>query len=215
MRGVIHANPSIGWQTKYSQALKQGLDSFGIHTEITNDKLRQGEVTVILGPHWCKDFHQERYLYLDRAYWGDPEHVSIHWMEYGEKIYDWQPNVYRPHPHPKPLKTGRKPILLHDYGVRFKVADMDERFHPSEMKSCSALERQLDTYDVAYGGRSTAMVDAAMAGLKVVSLIDNSPIQPLSCDNNANREEWANCLAWHNWSYDEIKLGLPWEHFLK
>ena len=215
MRAIVHCNPSIAWQVSYSKAFKAGLDSVGIFTTISSDKVSTSDITIILGPHWCKDLHPGRCIYIDRAYWGDPEAVSVHWIENGEKVYDWTPRSGRYHPELKQAKTGTRTIVLCDYGKNYEYKEASKRKHPTEERSSETLSECLGRHDIAVGGKSTALVDAAIQGLKVISLEPNSPVSPLSDQFNPDRESWVKALSWHNWTFNEIHDGELWDHFLK
>lgn len=213
MHAVIHTNPSIHWQVKYSKALISGLESQGITARISHKQTDKADLTIVLGPHWCAEHHSDC-LYLDRAFWGDPEAVSIHWVVNHQKVYDWTPREGRTYPEPKPMKSGDRTLVLCDYRKDYQV-NGTKRKHPTESRSNEPLNVALSAHDQAYGGRSTALVDAAINGLKVTTLEKNTPVDPISGQDNPDRERWLKALSWHNWTFEEIKKGDLWPHFLK
>ena len=211
MHAVIHCNPGIEWQRRYAKALKQGLENELIPAKITAQRDELAHLRIILGPHWgIKDG-----LIIDRAFWGDPNAVSIHWLIRGCKVFDWTPREGRYYPDVKPYKTGKKGVVLCDYGKRFAVPGCDIRFHPSEKPNQPPLAKALEKYAVAYGGHSTALVDAAINGLTVYSLLDGGPVGPISGKTKPDREPWLQALSWHNWTFEEIEKGVLWNHFIK
>lgn len=212
MLAVIHCNPAIHWQVKYSKALQLGLLAEGIKSNISNKKTQRGDLTIVLGPHWCAEYHPDC-LYIDRAFWGDPEAVSIHWRVSGEKVYHWQAKDGRPYPKLKPMKKGGRCLVLCDYGKQYDYQGTIRK-HPTEQPSVPLIEA-LEKHDIAIGGRSTALVDAAIYGLKVITLEKNTPVDPISDQDEPDRESWLKALSWHNWTYHEIKKGEPWAHILK
>jgi len=216
MRAVVHVNPSLSWQLRYGAAITGSLSDFGIDARITNNPKESDDLTVVLGPHWAKQHHgHHRCLYVDRAYWGDPGAVSFHWISRGEKEFNWSGKGGRSHPPLSPLKTGNKTVVLCDYNTLFELSGATVRRHPSEVKQSETLSECLARHQIAVGGRSTALVDAAIAGLRVVTNDDYSPVKPLSFSVNPDREHWIKSLSWHNWTFDEIERGELWPHFLK
>lgn len=215
MRAVIHVNPAIDWQRKYADALAHGLDERSVKPVITHKKTLRGDITIILGPHWCLDDHRHhRCLYIDRAYWGDPDAVSVHWIEGGEKVFDWSGKEGRWCPELQPMKWGSRTVALWDYGRPIYHPGATPRPHPSGMPQAESLESVLSRHEIAVGGRSTALVDAAIAGLRVITDDRYSPVFPISFKADPDREHWIRSLSWHNWSLIEIEQGELWNHFL-
>lgn len=216
MRAVVHVNPSLSWQQRYGVAITSSLVDFGVEARTTHNPEESADLTVILGPHWAKHHHgHHRCLYIDRAYWGDPDAVSVHWMEHGEKEFDWSGNEGRPHPSLFPLKSGERTVVLCDYNKLFELPGATIRQHPSNHPPSETLSECFVRHEIAVGGRSTALVDAAIAGLRVISNDPYSPVKPLSFAIDPDREHWIKSLSWHNWTFEEIKSGELWPHFLK
>jgi len=213
MHVLIHANPRISWQVSYSKAFLNGLNAQAIDASITHNPKAKDEHMVVLGPHWAKKHHPDC-LYVDRAYWGDPHAVSIHQLRDGEKVFDWSNKPQRARPVLKPMKRGHRTLALCDFGQYLDIDGATIRRHPSEHKSKESLQSCLNRHDVAIGGKSTALVDAAINGLVVKTLSDNSPVSFISGQQNPDRAHWINCLAWHNWTLKEINEGMIW-HWLK
>lgn len=211
MRAVIHVNPSSEWQVRYAAALLAGLRACGNTPRITHNPVDADELTVVLGPHWALSYHgHRRVVLIDRAYWGDPQSVSMHWAENGQKVFDWSRTEPRDHPPLSPLKTGSRTVVLCDYGRLYELGGATIRRHPADAPSCETLAECLARHEIAAGGRSTALVDAAIAGLRVVTNDKHSPVLPLSFQAEPDRERWITALAWHNWNINEIEQGEPW-----
>jgi hypothetical protein len=100
------------------------------------------------------------------------------------------------------MKTGSKRLYLCDFQGKPKGQYDTVRWHPSEMPAESTLQDDLNRHDIAIGNRTTALVDAAIHGLRVETDDLNSPVFGL-----VDREQWITDLAWHNWSMDELASG--------
>lgn len=211
-RTIIHCNRSLKHQVQLAHCLQSGMGG-----EISYCADTPADLHVVMGPWFAfKQWRHANTLYIDRAYWGDPDCVSIHWLKDGEKVRSTG-NGYRSQPELQPLKKGDRSIVLCDYGMNggelARLYGAEIRNHPAEGAGC-ALERALSCYDVAIGRRTTALVTAAIAGLSVYTDDEHSPVWPIS-GAAGDRAQWLNDLAWHNWSQDEIQRGIAWEILLK
>lgn len=209
---VIHCNPVMRHQVELAEVLHDGLARHDIAAAITSDKMREADVHVVMGPHYAlKPWRDHpRVLYVDRAYWGDPVCVSIHWLKDGEKHYTRRGH-YRQHPQTKPYKRGERVLVLEDFNVLPEYeGPATVRPHPARRDPGRPLREDLDCHDIAVGCRTTALVDAAIHGLKVITADPYSPVWPITGSVNiVEREIWLQDLAWHNWSRTEIKNGEP------
>ena len=200
---VIHCNRGLAHQVAIARHLRDGFGSRGIKSTISYKPNTSGDVHVVLGPWFALD--QWRYantLMIDRAYWGDPECVSIHWLKDGEKVR-LRDMPYRHHPRLQKEKEGDRRIYLCDYHQKPEGKFDTVRYHPAEVKGQCTLDQALDAHDIAIGRRSTALVDAVFRGLRVETGDPNSPVYGI-----ASRRQWARDLAWHNWSMQEISSGV-------
>jgi len=199
---VIHCNRSLDHQRAWAGALKKGFAVHGIESEVSYRADTHADIHVVLGPWFAlKNWKHSKTLMLDRAYWGDPDSASLHWLEYGEKVF-LRDMPKRKHPRLKKQKEGDRRIYLCDFRQK-PEGDYDTvRYHPSEKKSQGSLEDALQAHDVAIGKRSTALVDAAIHGLRVETNDPHSPVYRIT-----DRRQWIRDLAWHNWSKAEITSG--------
>jgi len=208
---IVHAHPGLKHQVKYGGALVKGLKRHGIRATVSGSPATEADIHVMMGPWFAyrQWRHHPMSLYLDRAYWGDPYCASVHWLKDGEKVFT-RHNKHRMHPNTKPYKTGHRKIYLLDYDEKrgHQATDGDVRYHPAQSTPQRTLEEDLKTHDIAIGRRTTALVDAACMGLKVITDDPYSPVWPISEQvNYVAREIWLDNLAWHNWSLDEIENG--------
>ena len=213
-RTIIHVNPNLEHQVKIGDALKAGFDRHDKPSEISHKADTPADLHVVLGPWFAlRQWKHANTLYIDRAYWGDPKCISIHWLKNGEKHFGRSCN-YRSHPQSKPYKHGDRTIILCDYKQRPVFEQNIQatiRLHPSEVKPHRSLEQDLANHDIAIGKRTTALVDAAIAGLKVITDDTHSPVWEISNSTSyIKRDQWLVNLAWHNWSLVEIANGDMW-----
>lgn len=202
-RTVIHCNSRLAHQVEYAKALEAGVPG----AEISYSPHTPADTHIVIGPHFAK---WPNALMLDRAYWGDPDYVSVHWLKDGEKVRTTG-NPYREHPPFLPYKDGNRVIYLCDYGEVVETA-ATVRLHPAQRKPERTLYEDLAQHEIAVGGRTTALVDAALMGLEVRTDDPHSPVWPIR-NRTGNREQWLRDLAWHNWSKSEIMNGNMWNAF--
>ena len=194
---VIHCNSGLKHQVKLAKTLQKGT---GWKISYLADE--PAETHVVLGPWFAlKHWKNANTLYIDRAYWQDPLCVSVHWLTGGEKLRT-RNRPYRAHPELHPMKRGNRRIYLCDY-LDAPTGKYDSvRWHPAQRMPRTSLEDDLNAHDVAIGRRTTALVDAAIKGLRVETSDPHSPVYGLK-----DREQWIRDLAWHNWAMDELASG--------
>jgi hypothetical protein len=208
-RAVIHYNAALSHQVQLADCLQRGFESIGIDVFSTPSVGERGNTHVCLGPWYAlrRWSNWDQLIYIDRAYWGDPDCVSLHWFSGGEKVFSFGQKQKRDHPELLPTKNGSKRIFLCDYGQE-PFGDFDSvRYHPAQKRGQRPLAEDLADHDIAIGRKSTALVDALIAGLKVECSDPNSPVYGIK-----SRSKRINDLAWHNWNKDELASGeaLEW-----
>lgn len=209
-RCAILVNPALSHQLDHARAWRAGLKRHGIDLVVTHDRDYQADMLILSGPNYAPTRRgDDNVLYIDRAYWGDPDSVSIHWLNDGEKVFTGC-TADRPHPALLPYRTSQKRIYLCDYGHRARGHYDAVRLHPTE-GGTGSLQEAMQGYGVAVGRRTTALVDAAIAGLVVETDDEHSPVWPIR-GLKGNRGDWITGLAWHNWSLTEIEEGDAWAY---
>lgn len=202
---VIHCNRSLEHQVRIAESLANGFRRLGLPVRVSNNPAEAADLHIVLGPWFAlKQWRYANTFYIDRAYWGDPDCISCHWLEDGEKRRDQYQEV-RDHPKLKPYKHGSKSIYLCDYGEGPEGHYHSVRYHPAQKAPKRSLQEDLDKHHIAIGKRTTALVDACINGLSVITDDPHSPVYDVT-----NRYEWIKGLAWHNWSLDEIERGDMW-----
>lgn len=132
------------------------------------------------------------------------DYVSLGWLR-SDGGRDFKKGVGRLPPERKPTKEGNRSIFLADYDGPIERADT-VRLHPARAGSQHlSLLDDLRRHDIAIGYTTTALVKAALEGLRVV------------CKDNRNimaETNWYELLPYADWRYDEIENGDLWEHLL-
>lgn len=231
----IHTNIHLPHQVEFAEYLLSGFKKHNQDAIITTSIEQEADIHVVLGPHYAKKHwlgHPNTIL-LDRAYWGDPINVSLGWMnEKGGRNFQKACPGDRPKPTLQPWKNGNRYLFLMDYcdskqdfvALQSHIAEQSGeavkiRLHPV---ACNAdqgpLERDLERYDIAVGRRTTALVDAAIAGLAVVCVDDQNIVWDVSSHSyeaplfKGDRAQWLNNVSYANWSGEEIASGEAWEY---
>lgn len=83
---VVHCRAEVKWQRRYADALVRGLEATGTEAFQTGlDEPTTAEASILLGPNYWQRTHQVLHdarrplLYVNRAYWGDPDCVALTW----------------------------------------------------------------------------------------------------------------------------------------
>ena len=233
MKIEIHVNEAISHQVDEARAMLKGFKKHGITASAGPQRHPRGaDVNIVLGPYYSLEPHKGTTgtLYIDRGYYEWPKFNSIHWVDLAtEKIWirDYQESS-RYHPYLQVAKEGRRAVVLLDHlavsslPVRKDLIDRARRafgtvtirYHPSEKHETDSLEECLNKHDVAFGHRTTALVEAALAGLEVRTKDIYSPAYPLA-KGIQGRVYWAKELSWHMWTLEEMESGEVWEYFSK
>lgn len=196
MKILAHTNLNLPHQVRNATAFVAGIPN----ARITGSPNEEADLHIVQGPWFCLErWRHSNTLYFDRAFWGDPDSLSVHWLENGEKRFD-PPKWDRPHPELSPRSKKPGVIYLCDYGEE-PEGDYDAvRYHPAQKAPERPLSDDLRGCGVARGNKTTALVDAAIQGLRV-----ESPY------HRFDRPDWMRQLAWHNWTLDEIARGDMWK----
>ena len=231
---VIHTNMGLANQRESAQWVQTGFLAHGIDAEITADKHKEADVHVIQGPHYCFNEWLERsadyrVLFLNRTFYGHPRFdLSLGWLRPdGSRDFKIH-GVTAPKgtlPVLKPKKDRRRcAVIFGDYGssalqmvtkARQEYDSVFFRPHPAQSQEDTPvmtlkgdLTAVWEIADVAIGGTSTALVEAAINGLHVESTDPLHVCQSI----NGDRQAWLTKLSWCQWSSSEIESGKMWNH---
>ena len=224
---VIHTNPHLANQVETGNWLHRGFKRQGLDSQITASKTQAGDYHVVQGPWYAFNdwLGQPNVLWLDRTFWGDARFdLSIGWLNPDGSRDFRNADKTTPNgtlPELKPPKQQREAAaVLADYGKEVEaehwVVDARQKYHPVFLKHHPAgrdyafdwtREQLWERCDVAIGGSSTVLVEAAINGLHVES---HDPRHV--CQNMGDRESWLIKLSWAMWNHNQIQKGHFWEH---
>ena len=229
MKIVIHSNPYLANQIESAGWLKQGFDRHGLDCEITADKHKAADIHVVQGPHYAFNewLGKPHVLWLNRCFYGDSRYdLSIGWLNAnGSRDFKNQDKT-EPNgtlPELQPMKTKQESaVVFGDYNqevqARHWLVDAREKYSPVYLKYHPASSQQhnfnlriKDAWqrcDVAIGGESTVLVEAAIEGLHVISHDFWHVVQDICGD----RQSWLTRLSWCQWNHRAIQNGDFWEH---
>lgn len=157
----------------------------------------------MLGPNYAKQkwINHDRVILLDRNYYlSSADHVSIGWMnKNGGRDFKLGTNKKELF---KRESKGSKSIFLADYNGVSENADII-RLHPENYKYKTTLQEDIAKCNRAIGYDTTALIEAALSGLKITCKGKTSILL---------NDNWLELLPYANWSYNEIESGEVWEH---
>jgi len=224
MQKVIHFNPSLQHQRDHAEAFR--ACGFGV----TSSPHDAADIHVISGPWYAYQQwrNHPRVLMIDRAWWGDPEYVSLGWLQTDGTRKFASGDKPRAKPVYEPWKTrDYSCLILADYGQ--DVSDLyyaaSQRFgcvrvrkHPAdETQPVPPLSSAIRLHDAVICGSGTAGFEAIMQGVPTVCLSKNELAPVCSASINADlykgdRDEWLHGMSYKQWSLAEIASGEAWEH---
>ena len=223
---VIHSNQHLKNQQESSGWLKQGFERHGLDCEVTADKHRPADIHVVQGPHYAfaEWLGKENVIWLDRCFYGDSRFdLSIGWLNPdGSRDFKNKNKTVGKGalPELKPMKTERQAaVVFADYGrmiqaehwaidARVKYKPVYTMYHPADLHNFYTLADMWERCDVAIGGTSTVLVDAAINGLHIKQCDPLHVCQDIGSD----RDTWLARLSWAQWNHTEIVNGNFWEH---
>lgn len=224
MTRVIHYNPAMSHQVDHAEAfMKCGFGA-------TSGRDCEADIHVVSGNWYAYNQWRDhpRCLMIDRAWWGDPHHVSIGWTVPGSKKRKFASGTKpRQKPEYEPWKTRESSALvLADYGqdVTAIVAQAYKRFafvevrkHPAnETRPQAPLEHAIRLRDVVICSSGTAGFEAIMQGKPVICLDPDSELMPVCVGDmdaelyRGDRDEWLHDMSYKQFSLAEIADGTAW-----
>jgi len=228
---LMHFNPHLDHQVKHAEAFKAA----GIQT--TPSPEGEADVHIVSGPYFALERWRDhpRVIWLNRAFYGDPEYVSIGWLEPdGNRTFACG-DESREKPELLPWKTREcSALILADFeqnvdqlafDVRHRFGYARVRRHPAEggLKSgelpAVSLESQLMLHDVCIGHSSTALFEAVVLGVPVICTDPYNVVAEVSAHGvtdelvRCDRQDWLHRVSWMQWNHDEFGQAL--EHLMK
>jgi hypothetical protein len=225
---VIHSNPHLKNQIESSGWLKQGFERHGLDCEVTADRSKPADIHVVQGPWyaWQDWVGKDNVIWLDRCFYGDSRFdLSIGWLKPDGSRDFKNKNMVSANgelPKLKPPKPHQKSaVVFADYGKTIEASywavDAREKYfpvftmwHPANMENFTTLADIWERCDVAIGGTSTVLVDAAINGLHIKQC---DPLHVCAWMTARTRYQWLIDLSWAQWNFETgIMTGDFWEH---
>ena len=222
MNGLMHYNLNLSHQCDHAAAFRDaGFDT------TPSPWVEGGDFHVISGPHFAyEQWKDSTPLMIDRAWWGDPDCVSIFWlMPDGTRRYA-SGTEPRPVPEMEPWREGDSiALILADYqqdttaievmaNARFDCVTV--RKHPAERNNSQPLQEVMDGVDVVIGHSSTALFESVIRGIPTICTDTQNPIAPV-CSSWVNgelyhgdRSAWLHDMSYKQFTLAEIADGTAW-----
>ena len=222
---VIHINPTLAHQVIHGEVFAQGIPG----CIATTDLDRAADIHIVSGPHYALNRWRshERVLMIDRAYWGDPDYISIGWLnnDGSRRFATGKEPRYQPGLFPWRVRA-QSALILADYGqdtteaerfARKTFGHTTVRRHPADKDEPVSLVSQLMLHDVAIGGAGSALVQAAVLGVPCICNNPENPAYPVASRINADlyfgdRWQWLHDLSYRQFNHNEIADGTAWEY---
>lgn len=228
MQGIIHYNPGLSHQVDHAAAFK--ACGFAATPKSTG----AADIHVVSGPYFAKQnwLHHPRVLEIDRAWWGDPDCISIGWLQADGSRKFATGDTSRDKPDLCEWKQCQWPtfgemrcLVLADYGqdVSGIVAKASKRFntvnvrqHPADHKSIINLKEDIGWHDVVIGSSGSAMFEAIQMGIPTICLDPDNDCAPVCSDSidadlfRGDRELWLHEMSYKQFSLAEIADGTAW-----
>lgn len=222
----MYYNPHLAHQVQHAEAFKRS--GFQV-THALNQPA--SDVCVISGPHYAYNVmkHHPRTLMIDRAWYGDPEYVSIGWLQEDGTRRFATGDAPRPKPDFEPW--GRREcscLILADYNqdVSGIVFDASSRFqhvevrqHPANVQGIQVdLKSAIRLRDVVICSKGTAGFEAIIQGVPVICLDPLSELAPVCAASidaelyRGPRADWLHDMSYKQWAIAEIGSGEAWQH---
>jgi len=226
---LMHFNPHLAHQVRHAEAFKAA----GV--EVTPSPQGDADIHIVSGPYFALPTWRDHpnVILIDRAFYGDPEYISLGWLNPDGSRTFATGDAPRYKPELKPWKRWEigecRCLVLPDY--RQDATDMvnlaKDRFdhvtirrHPAEsgIKSgeqpAVSLASEIETHHVAIGHSSTALFEAVVAGLPVICTDPLNVVAEVAQTDmekvvrRPDRADWLHRVSYMQWNHEEFGLAL-------
>ena len=219
---LMHYNARLPHQVRHAEA----FEAAGI--EITPERSGAADVHIVSGPYFALEQwrNHPNVIWLDRAFYGDPEYVSIGWLNPDGTRTFASGEESRAKPECRPWKTREcSALVLADFQqdvTEIKLAAQSRfayalvRRHPAESglksgeKPVISLSSQLMLHDVCIGHSSTALFEAVVMGVPVICTDPRNVVAEVAADSmtaelfRGDRSDWLHRVSYMQWNHDEF-----------
>jgi len=235
MTVAIHFEPNIEWQAKRAVYFSNGLTALGIKHILTVERDRVADVAILFGTTFWRDIERDggKWMLVDRASLSDPEYVQLVWNGHGQRGDHMTPDSIDDSRWNK-LGIELQPQIIgfDDCGLCDSViCGQTETYSPhwDHIEDWYASIRGATHFrphprgdnptglPVAFDWHAKFHVLNSSIGIEAV--IRGRPVkihdQGCMAYGILDRQEWANWLAYTQWSWDEIREGKPIKHLFE
>lgn len=222
----MHYNPTLPHQVKHAVAFAYA----GVATAPSPEG--EADIHIVSGPYFALDRwrNHPHVIWLDRAFYGDPEYISLGWLNTDGTRAFASGTEPRHKPDCLPWKTREdSALVLADFkqNVDDLVLSALKRFgcvrvrrHPAEngLKSGEkpeiSLASQLALSDVCIGHSSTALFEAVVMGVPVICTDPLNIVSEVSVDSldsdlyRGDRSDWLRRVSYMQWNHEEFGTAL-------
>jgi hypothetical protein len=211
-------NSNLENQRLTGRLMQQGFEALGHAVKTTTDRTARGDITVVHGCNYAKDFAEGRVLWLDRCWYGrTTEWVSLGWkVNNHARIYAqggsqrFKSHVEQGHVELAPMKAETSTIVIDGYPQALKGKYGGHyRAHPARASHTDTLAEAMEPYSHAITEYGTCAAQAWLAGLTVDCHDPHNIVH-----THHVRETWANDLAWTQFTNAELASGYAIKHLL-
>lgn len=238
---IINANARYEHHVRWAIALKCGIDKHGVRCEITTDANQQGDTNIIIGPWYSHALMKDpqNVLMLDRCFFNDPEQwASLGWLnkdgsrdfkntnsdadrwtEHGPRLRDWNTKGVKVFFADYGFDEANARIVLEQTGAYFRKHPESPAWRDCPTRTLAGdLQAAFAVAGLAIGWKTTCLPQAVIAGVPTITLDETNVAWPVSghviADSapTPDRKQWANDLAYSQWSLEDFRSGNFWEH---
>jgi hypothetical protein len=210
----IYAQPTVAWQVRYANALRKAFTAFGYGVAVRTSArggISGDALPVVLGPNYWQAIQADcarlgvNYVMVNRAFWGDPDFVSIGWNGFnghadfvtdhadGSRWERIKPRDIAPLRPIDPNGRGMVFAQFHAHSTTYPSADawahealnnvrvywphmhVEVRPHPAQARVCP-LAQDLRVISLAVTLNSTVAVECLIDGVVTVAVDRGSPV---------------------------------------
>lgn len=224
---LFHYNTGLAHQCEHARAFIKGCRE----VIVTDLPTGEADIHIISGPHFAYEQWKDhpRVLMIDRAWWDDPNSVSIGWLQPDGSRKFASGLHQRPHPVPEPWKVREcSCLVMADYGqnvsevehlAKMRFTSVKTRLHPADSteRHVTTLQTKLRLHDVAIGHAGTSVFDAVMQGVPTICTDPLNECMPVCAPSTSSvlyrgsRTKWLREMSYKQFTLAEIKDGTAWE----
>ena len=235
MTVAIHCEPKVEWQKKRIQDFSHGLTALGIEHGATSCRHRISDIAILFGTTFWRDIERDggKWMLVDRASVGDPEYVQLVWNGHGQRGDHMTPDSI------DDARWNALGVKLEPQRIGFEGSGFDDTVICGQTETYSPHWDRIEDWYASIEGATHfrphpagdnptglpvktdwhAKFHVLNSSIGIEAVIRGRPVkihdQGCMAYGILDRQEWANWLAWTQWSWDEIRAGKPIRHLFE